>query len=210
MDLATIEQELKKRLVYPYQWGRKQNNYFDKRTNFIYQTERFDTVIKEIDARFAGNKDYQDFFHYALNRWFNFWSACAVEHIFCSCKGVTPTLDSKDRLVDFSIQNIKFDHKTSVYPTGYTRPIEEAKRNPGDLIEWFYKHQSRQQRHHLNNRIFIVLFSNEGQHWKLKAEIFYLKKVIEEYVSTFDERNLFKFSLKTNIVTVADIIFAIK
>ncbi len=37
-SLIEIESELKKRLVYSYKWGQKQNDSFDKPTNFIYHT----------------------------------------------------------------------------------------------------------------------------------------------------------------------------
>ena len=36
-ELVTIEKELKKRLLYPYKWGRKQNDLYDKLTNFVYK-----------------------------------------------------------------------------------------------------------------------------------------------------------------------------
>jgi|GEM_PF-4648903 len=38
VDPVKIEVELKKRLAYPHKWGRKQNDEFDKLTNFIYHT----------------------------------------------------------------------------------------------------------------------------------------------------------------------------
>jgi len=37
IEINEIETELKKRLKYPYLWGRKQNNDYDHRTNFIYK-----------------------------------------------------------------------------------------------------------------------------------------------------------------------------
>ncbi len=81
-NLQKIETELKKRLPYPYKWGRKQNNEFDKLTNFIYHTFLFDDVIKEINSRFKKDKEHLNISNYALNRWYNFWSAQAVEKIF--------------------------------------------------------------------------------------------------------------------------------
>ena len=47
-DLIKTEGELKKRLTYPYKWGRKQNNEFDKLTNFIYHNSRDVTLEKNI------------------------------------------------------------------------------------------------------------------------------------------------------------------
>ena len=112
IDLIQIESELKKRLNYPYKWGRKQNDYFDKLTNFVYKISSFEEVIKEIEIRFKKDKEHKNISNYALNRWYNFWSAQAVEKIFCSLPNVQPALDAKDRLVDFKIDRVTFDHKT--------------------------------------------------------------------------------------------------
>ena len=144
LNLEQVEKELKKRLVYPYKWGRKQNNYYDKQTNFIYNTFLFDDFLEEIEKRFTAHPEQDDFFNYALNRWYNFWSAQAVEHIFCTFPDVQPARDSKDRLVDFTIQGAAFDHKTSVFPKNFPMGIKDAVKNTPELIKWFYKNQSQQ------------------------------------------------------------------
>ena len=115
-SLQQIESELKKRLAYPYKWGQKQNDDFDKQTNFIYHTFSFEDVIKEIENRFKVKNEYQSYFDYSINRWYNFWSAQAIENIFCSLPNVKPALNGRDRLVDFTIDGVSFDHKTSVFP----------------------------------------------------------------------------------------------
>lgn len=210
MDLNETEQQLKKRLKYPYVWGRKQNNYFNGLTSFIYQIPDFDNLLKEIKTRFSGKDDYDNFFNYAINRWYNFWSAQAIENIFCSLPNVKAATDSKDRLVDFTIHGISFDHKTTVFPKGYPGSLEEAQNNPGDLIQWLYENQSQEQRLHLRNRLFIVLYSEGGHHWKLKSEIVWLKRLIEDYVEKFDVKKLNKFNFEENDITLSDIIWAVK
>ena len=77
-SLIEIESELKKRLVYPYKWGQKQNDSFDKQTNFIYHTFQFEESLREIEKRFKSEKDFDLYFNYTINRWYNFWSAQAV------------------------------------------------------------------------------------------------------------------------------------
>ena len=210
MDLLAVETELKKRLVYPYAWGRRQNNYYNGLTNFIYKTFIFEELLNEIDSRFKGKTEYDDFLNYALNRWFNFWSAQAIENIFCSLPKVEPNLDSKDRLVDFAIQGITFDHKTSVFPKTYPGTLTEAQKNPADLIEWLYENQSQEQRRHLKNRLFIVLYANDNQHWKLKSEISWLRDLVVNYVGSFNPEKLLKFSFESDSVTLSDIIWAVK
>lgn len=208
-ELIRIEKELKKRLAYPYKWGRRQNDQFDKLTNFVYHIPTFDEVLKETEIKFRKDKDHQNIANYALNRWYNFWSAQAVEKIFCSLPNVKPALDSKDRLVDFSIDGVTFDHKTSIFPKNFPYPINEAIKKTDELIKWLYKNQSQQQRKHLKNRLFIVLYSSDGEHWKLKAEISWLKERIEKYMGGFNPHYLLIFPLEKNQETLADVIWAI-
>ncbi len=209
-NLQQIETELKKRLVYPYKWGQKQNDNFDKQTNFIYHTFLFEELLKEIEERFKSEKDYDLYFNYSINRWYNFWSAQAVENIFCSLPNVNPAMDSKDRLVDFTIDGVSFDHKTSVFPKNFPHKINEAIKRTDELIRWLYKHQSQQQRKHLKNRLFIVLYSKTSEHWKLKSEIMWLKDRIEKYMIGFNPDYLMKFEFEKNKVTLSDVIWAIR
>jgi hypothetical protein len=209
LNLLQIENELKKRLTYPYKWGRKQNNYFDKLTNFVYNISEFDEVIKEINNRFKTDKEHQNISNYALNRWYNFWSAHAIEKIFCALPNVKPALDSRDRLVDFTIDGVTFDHKTSIFPKNFPYKIKDAIKKTDELIKWLYKHQSQQQRKHLKNRLFIVLYSPDREHWKLKAEILWLKERIEKYMGGFNHNYLLKFQFEKDKYTLADIIWSI-
>ena len=209
-QLTEIETELKKRLVYPYKWGQKQNDSFDKQTNFIYHTFKFEELLKEIEKRFKTNKDYDSYFNYSINRWYNFWSAQAVEDVFCSLPNVKPARDSKDKLVDFTIQGDAFDHKTSIFPKNFPYKIDEAIKKTDELIRWLYKHQSQQQRKHLKNRLFIVLYNETGEHWKLKAEVMWLKERIEKYMIGFNPHFLLKFNFEKNKTTISDVIWAIR
>jgi hypothetical protein len=209
-ELINIERELKKRLVYPYKWGRKQNDEFDKLTNYVYKIPVFEEVLKETENRFNKDKAHQNIANYALNRWYNFWSAQAVEKIFCLLPNVKPALDEKDRLVDFTIDGFTFDHKTSIFPKNFPHPFEEAIKKTDELILWLYMHQSQQQRKHLKNRLFIVLYSSDGEHWKLKAEISWLKERIEKYMSGFNPHYLLKFKLEPEQETLSDVIWAIR
>lgn len=210
INLLLIEKELKKRLSYPYKWGRKQNDEFDKLTNFVYRISNFDEVLKEIEDRFKKDKEHKNISNYALNRWYNFWSAQAVEKIFCSLPNVKPALDEKDRLVDFTIDGVTFDHKTSIFPKNFPYTIEDSIKKTDELIVWLYKNQSQQQRKHFKNRLFIVLYSSDGEHWKLKSEISWLKERIEKYMKGFNPHYLLKFLLEKNHETLADIIWATK
>jgi hypothetical protein len=211
MNYELLEKELKKRLKFNYTWGTKQHNNFDKKTNFIYKTANFNQVLVEIETQFKSDLNYGNLKNYALNRWFNFWSAKGVEAIFCEHENVKPHTNSKNKYVDFYINTIPFDHKTTVFPSGFNKSIPYAIEHKRTLIEWLYKNQSSQQRNHLKNRLFIVLidFSDKNEHWKLKAEILWLQKNISTYLSTFTTSKLETFYFQNNIVK-SDIIWAIK
>jgi hypothetical protein len=208
MDIQAAEIELKKRLLYPYKWGLKQNDTMDKATNFIYKSPTFEALTEQIDKKFCNSKNYQAMKNYSLNRWFAFKSANAIEEIFCSIEGVTAA-KKFDKLVDFEIKGIKFDHKTSVCPKT-SLPLEHLIENKRKIILWLYKNQSRQGREHYKNRLFILLFDrNSGEHWKLRSEISWLKILIITYVRNFTAGNLEKFNFNGEEI-FSDIIWAIK
>lgn len=208
--LGEIESELKKRLRYPYIWGRRQGNLYNGMTRFIYNTFSFNDLLKTIDREFKGDSKYDDLFNYALNRWYNFWSAEAIVRIMCSHPKVEAAMDERDRLVDLTIDGIPFDHKTSVFPRNYVGDIAYARKNPIDLIEWLYSEQSQEQRHHMKNRLFLVLYSPDGNHWKLKADISWLKGIVDNYMAHFSKDKLQKLSFDANTTTLSDIIWAVK
>ncbi|MEA3491978.1 MAG: hypothetical protein U9R27_08785 [Campylobacterota bacterium] len=188
MDLPRVERELKRRCCYPYRWGRRQSDLWDRQTNFIYTTYSMSMLLKRVEGFDQALCDY------ALNRWYNFWSAMAIEDIFASHDSVEPNRNSFDKLVDFHIEEIPFDHKTSIFPKGFGRSYEYAREHEDELIEWLYTNQSQQGRKHLKNRLFIMLYDGETmQHWKLKSEIMLIKDEIDQYVEEFSEKQLHKF-----------------
>jgi hypothetical protein len=210
IDLKKTESELKKRLFYPYMWGQKQNDQSDNATNFVYNITFFEDLLKEIENKFKSETNYENYFNYSLNRWYNFWSAQCVEQIFCSLPGVTPALDEKNKLIDFTIHGATFDHKTSVFPKNFPDKIEDAIKHTDELIKWLYRNQSQQKRKHLKNRLFIVLYSQSGEHWKLKAEISWLEERIQRYMLGFNPDYLMKFEFEKGETAISDIIWAIK
>tara|TARA_R110001583_G_scaffold27778_1_gene99013 strand:+ start:43343 stop:43978 length:636 start_codon:yes stop_codon:yes gene_type:complete len=211
MKYDLLEKELKKRLEFEYSWGRKQLDEFDKKTNFIYKIASFELILSEIEQNFKGNYQYTELRNYTLNRWFNFWSAKGVEQIFCAHENVKPHLNSYNKFIDFFIEDIPFDHKTTVFPKAFKKSIPYAIAHKNELIEWLYKNQSQQQRKHFKNRLFIVLvnYKNENEHWKLKSEINWLEIIISAYLRNFDRSKLHRFYFENEIVK-ADIIWAIK
>lgn len=208
LALPNLELQLKKRWAYPYKWFRKQNNSWDSNTNFIYETEDWEILLNYILTTSEKLKiDYNELFNYAINRWYNFWSAIAVEQIFTEIEGIEPAIDFRNRLVDFTLFGIDFDHKTSVFPKHLRHDLVRARLREEQLIAWFYKNQSDQKRHHLSNRLFIVVYDSKGEHWKLKAELGLLKHEIQKYTASFSPAQLHSFTFVEDTKTLSDIIW---
>ena len=223
LDLARIEIELTKRLQYPYKWLRRQNDAWDNATKFIYKTADWDTFVQEMEAAWQeSNFDKSDFVHYAMNRWYNFWSAQAIERVFTDLPGVAPNPNPKEDHYDFRWLGERFDLKTTVFPKGYakdyalplrspdgreSRTLDFAKAHPEHLIHWFYKNQSTQQRFHLKNRMFIVCYDANGKHYELKAAITLLKEAVENYMKERTPADTFSLTLEEGKETLADIIW---
>ncbi len=199
---SQIEEQLQLRVSEcpPSPWGRKQENDWDRQTAFIYGIHAWEELQQRVE------KMPSDVASYAINRWFNFWSAQAVEEAFCALPGVYPNQNQYDKLVDFTLHGIKFDLKTSVFPKQYNRSIEFAMKNKKDLVLWLYDNQSRQQRYHMKNRLFIVLYAENGEHWRLRAEIGRMAQVVREYVYSFEQSNLINFESNSKVV-LSDIIW---
>ncbi len=211
MNYELLEKELKKRIEIPYYWGGKQFDKLDNQTNFIYKIDSFASILSEIEVNFKNNNQYNNLRNYTLNRWYNFRSAKAVEAIFCEHENVKPHIDSYNKFTDFFINNTPFDHKTTVFPNGFKKSVPYAIEHKGELIEWSYKNQSQQQRKHFKNRLFVVLvnYENDNEHWKLKAEISWLREIIVAYLRNFNSSKLYSFKNENKVVK-ADIIWAIK
>lgn len=189
IDLGTLEHELKKRLRWPETpWDRRQNNTWDKETQFIYQIQGWEELLDRVKGL------SRDKTNYAVNRWFNFWSAVGVEEIFKRQPGVTPG-PYKHRLVDFAIRGITFDHKTTVFPAAYEPGALYAAAYPRHLAWWLYEHQSDEGRHHFGNRLFVVLYDAGGQHWRLRAELGLIRERIEAYMAGFEPGRLIELKL---------------
>jgi len=210
ITLDTREQELKKRFAHPHEWGQRHNDEWDALTDFVYHIFSIDALTKELEARFKVEAVFNEMMDYGINRWYNFWSAKAVEQIFCSHPSVKASRDSDDRLREFRIGDLSFDHKTSTYPRGFNHDLEFGQRHPKELIEWFYTHQGHRRRKHFENRIFIVLYASDGQHWKLKADLGWLDGIIKSYLDQFDPAKLFRFKFEGKRETVADLLWAVR
>ena len=202
MNLERLELKLTERLEYPYVWGSRQTNEKDKKTNFIYKTYSPKAVIKR-----CAQDNIKDLENYALVRWYNYWSAMGAEQLFAEHERVTPNINVYDRLEDFKIDDISFDHKTSVFPKGFNQDIDYAKDNEAELINWFYKEQSKTKRNLNQNRLFIIVYDKNGSNWKMKANLSLFKEKIDEYMIDFNKNDLHTISFDDGKTALSSIIW---
>lgn len=202
MTVEQIENELKKIPMMP-SWGRKQCDHWDRLSNFVYRLPSYENLKQEL----LKLNNSADFNNYVLHRWYNTLSAFGVEKIFATLPNVQPNKNKYDKLIDFTLGGINFDHKTTVFPKKFGKPLDFAKQNPLKLIEWLYAEQSMQNRFHESNRLFLVLHRADGEHWKLRAELSLIQPILQSYGSNFHESCLHALCLKAEQITYADIIW---
>ena len=201
MQLVELERQLKQRLpLGPIPWGRKQTDRWDRATDFIYHTPHWQDLQQQIRYQ---PRTLQ---HYAINRWFSYWSAVGVELIFNQLSGVVPAHNPRDKEVDFYIRGVPFDHKTSVFPAGYPHSSLFAADHPAHLARWLYGHQSRERRFHQANRLFIILHDPAGHHWRLRASLGLIQNQVDRYVNGFDPDRLITLVLSQQKI-LTDIIW---
>ncbi|MBN2838093.1 MAG: hypothetical protein JXM74_05000 [Fusobacteriaceae bacterium] len=199
--IKKIEIELKK--VSTYDWhNKKQTNDLDKKTNFIYNVFSYEKLILKLKSLYLSENEKD----YAITRWFNYISAMSTERFFSLNDCVNANHNKFDKLIDFSINGITFDHKGTVFPKAYRETLDYAINNKIDLIKWFYTNQSSQGRQHYSNRLFIVFHSSYRPHWKMKAELLMIKENVDNYLANFDIDNLSVLNFEDKLV-YSDIIF---
>lgn len=202
--LKAMENELKKLDNYSWQ-NVKQNDYLDRKTRFIYSIYFYNELLSKIKE--AGLNENEA--SYAKTRWYNYHSAKITESLFANSPKVKANLNQYDKLVDFSVDGINFDHKGTVFPAKIPYTLKQCFFNKKILIDWLYNNQSSQGRYHIGNRLFIVFYDlKEQKHWRLKSEISLIKNAIQNYLNTFNKDNLITFSKERNILS--DVIFIIK
>ena len=204
INLEFTEAELKKRLEYPYIWHSIQFDLWDNKTRFVYNVPIFKDVVKKINQ--MDNKEIKD---YALVRWYNYWSAKAIEQIFANHNNVEYDRNNHNSKVDFKIKGIEFDHKTSVFPKRINKDISFCLNNKSYLINWLYMNQSNGSRKHFGNKIFLVLYKTNGDHWKLKSELKKINNAIDAFFLNFNVKNFTELNINRNEI-LSDIIWVIE
>lgn len=166
-------------------WGRVQDDAWDGLSRFIYRKRTASSVRSEATAvALAQRIEATPFVQYALRRWYCFWGARMAELMFLDHPGVEPG-PPKDHEVDFTLDGVPFDLKTSEVPRVFLGSIEELAASPTRIASWLYAHQSRQGRFHNANRLFLLLCDRDEpeEAWRLRADAPALRRAIDRFMA---------------------------
>ena len=202
-----LQDDLEKALQAMWERWQKQNDSFDWITKYIYTAETFEDFIEKTNECTKNHPDIdgRKLFAYAINRWYNFKISDYAESVFLERDITKDEPDKKHREIDFYIKDIPFDLKMSVFPKRYTKDINYAMEHKEDLIHRMYKNCSQEQRLHNWNKLFIVCYSTDWNHNKVKWDLNSIREAVNKYMENYDEWNLY---IEDN--SLSDIIFIIK
>ena len=203
------DEDLKKELmkVKSFRWGVVQGQLDQKiQTEYVRRFVKYDDLINGVKSKL-----HDDVTGYVIATWFNHWTTVLIEDHISQHKRVIPTLKNY-KGIDIFFDNQPFDLKITYLPKNYS--LEQALKNPNDLIVWLYENQGA-QRFGSDNRLFVVLASknNLEDSWKLKRDFNFIFGEIDKFfdkstVSIRDEV-VFTFGKKT-YTTVSKILIITK
>ena len=182
-----------------------QNDFNDKKTNFIYSTKSLKECLHLINFHKV-DKDY------TLHRWYNYMTSVYCEYLFCEY-GAIHEQDKCNHDVDIYINEIPFDVKLTIYPAKLSnRPYNlKTRKGKNQLIQWYYSNQSQQARKQLLNRIYIVCDGNTPYEClKMKSDFNILKKKIKQFMEYSIKNGFNKLSIKDDnkeYILYSDIIY---
>lgn len=166
-------------------WGRVQDDTWDGLSRFVYRV-RTAEAVREQAGRVAGEHGLERaaFVHYALRRWYCFWGARLAELLFLEHSGVRPG-PPRHHEVDFTIDGVPFDLKTSEVPRIFLGSVKDLATNPGKLASWLYENQSREGRFHSANRLFLLLVDADEPEsaWRLRGDVAALRAAIARFMA---------------------------
>ena len=202
---AELERELMK--VKEFKWGVVQGQLDQKiQTEYVRRFVKYDDLIRGVK-----NKLHRDITHYVIATWFNHWTTVLIEDHISQHPRVVPTLKNY-KGIDIFFDDQPFDLKITYLPRGYS--LENALKNPKELIIWLYENQGA-QRFGADNRFFVVLASknNLEESWRLKRDFDFVFSEIDKFfdeakVSAEDEI-VFSFKKKT-YTTISKILIITK
>lgn len=183
--MTDLQQELLKAIPYLKGWT-KQNDHYDKLSNFIYNTTNFVDIIEKSNLNKLP-------ISYVCHRWYNYHTSKVTEKIF-EKYGCIREKNLKHKEIDIYFKQIPYDIKLTVLPLKYKGNTDfKNKKGRDDLIIWYYKNQSQEGRKHLANRLFVVCKSKNNNYedsLKLKCNFILIEKAVFEFIKYYSNRQL--------------------
>jgi hypothetical protein len=179
-------------------WQR-QNNKLDNLTRYIYDAGSLKDLNMILDMTKATNSTR----NYAYHRWFNYLTSKMYEEGF-AYYGAQPAPNEKDHDKDFFIDTMPYDLKVTVLSDKYQGPDIHTEEGKVEYIKWLYQNQSRQQRFHLKNRLFLVCCADSPRIAMLqKAAVDENLSKVKEYLDNYEPH---KVVLDSGVEVYSDII----
>ena len=188
-----LKQELMK--VESISWGVVQGQLDQKiQKEYVRRFVRYNDLVNGVK-----NKLHDDITNYVIATWYNHWTTVLIEDYISQHPRVIPTLKNY-KGIDIFFDGQPLDLKITYLPRNYS--LEEAIKNPKELVIWLYENQGA-QRFGADNRFFVVLASKDNleESWKLKRGFNFVFSKISDFldkttVSKKDEI-IFSFDRKT-------------
>ncbi|MFZ0391616.1 MAG: hypothetical protein WAN36_14240 [Calditrichia bacterium] len=181
-NLINIQEQLEKRCFYPVIWNFRFHPSWEPDIQFVYSCATFEEVLQQSESL---RRDIQ---HYAINRWYNFWSQKALNEIFASHPEVQAVNNSAKNLI--RINGDVYQVKSLVYPNQFARTLRYALQHEQEMVQWLCRKFSRNNHDHSEHQLFLLLFQRDGEHWKLKAKLTDLMAIVHEYLDNFNKNGM--------------------
>lgn len=204
MDLAFLESQLKERWYLSIPWNFKFDMRMEPEIHFIYKNTDFGEILKQAAALPA------PFEQYAINRWYNFWSNKALVYIFSQHPSVQTKKNIYNEIDSISFNSIDFRVGGYVYPNQFARTLRYALLHKEELLYWLYRRMRKNHRRDIKNEIFVIFYQRNGEHWRLKAELGLIEKVVFNFLNEFDVHRVLRLHLNENKTSYAEIVWCMK
>jgi len=196
--------------VKTFHWGAVQGK-LDKliQKNYVREYSKYSELIDSIEKKL-----YETIKNYAICTWYNHWTTIIIEDCISEHHRVVPTITHQTK-IDIFFDNQPFDLKTTYFPKFYKKSIEDALKNPKDLIVQLYEKQGDNYRFGYDNRLYVVLLDskNPERSWEMKRDFKLIQKRIMEFFDNekVTENDKIKFKFKKKFYeAISKILFIVK
>ncbi|HFE62919.1 MAG TPA: hypothetical protein ENK14_00695 [Caldithrix sp.] len=203
MELAYLEQELKKRWQLPGEWQESRETLPAKDRLFLALVPDFDRAIKKIED-FSPTPRMR-----AINYWYSHWSVQGLRQILRQYNFLQTFGVDHGEKIGLWLSKTPFQIKPRIYPQRFAKTLRYTQLHKEELLYWLYRQDFALLPHPLPNTIYLMLYSENGEHWKLLAELQWLQGVIDEYLAQIDNRRFIRLYLNGQSVVSADVIWGV-